>query len=120
MAQILVVDDDPAILRLLSVLLTSEGMNVRTADNGERALEILRETEPDLVVLDLQMPVMTGDRVFSEARASRYEGPIIICSAYGAGAARKELGADAALEKPFDPDRLIDLVHDLLREARDK
>lgn len=114
MANVLIVDDDPSITRLMSVLLRSEGIDVSQAADGEEALSVLAEAEPDLVVLDMQMPKMNG-RVFYElARGTGYKGPVIVCSAYGAQAAQRQLGADAAVSKPFDPTDLLSSVKELL------
>jgi CheY-like chemotaxis protein len=114
MTNVLIVDDDPANTRFMSILLQSEGIEVTQAADGEQALSVLAEAEPDLVVLDLQMPRMNG-RVFYElARGTGFKGPVIVCSAYGAQAAQRQLGADAAVNKPFDPNDLLDSVKELL------
>jgi CheY-like chemotaxis protein len=112
---ILIVDDDPAVVRLMSLLLKSEDFSVLEAHSGQQALSLLSVNEPDLIVLDLSMPGMDGRDFYPRARLLGYEGPIVVCSAYGAEAARRDLGAQASLEKPFDPDTLISLIADLLR-----
>ena len=58
--KILVVDDDPAICQMLSLGLTNEGYEVKTAENGEVALQIIPEFEPHIIILDIMMPVMDG------------------------------------------------------------
>lgn len=114
MAKVLVVDDDIAVLRLVSLILRTEGLSVETATAGTVALERLDEASPDLILLDLSMPEMDGRTFYSLARASGYEGPVVICSAYGAQRVSDELGTQGAVEKPFDPDQLVTTVKTLL------
>jgi DNA-binding response OmpR family regulator len=73
----------------------------------------LGRERPDVIVLDLGLPEMDGREFFRQARLRGYEGPVIICSAYGATAAQRELGAEAALNKPFNPEELVQMVHAL-------
>ena len=113
---VLIVDDDPSLARMLRVLLTSDGFDVMVAHNGREALDSLRDARPSLVILDLQMPVMDGRTFFKELKRTEYHCPVIILSAYNAEAARKELGAEAALAKPFDPDAISLLVRETLKE----
>jgi len=116
---VLVVDDEPPILRLMSVVLESEGFDVIATQDSQRALSLLNEnTIPDLVVLDLNMPGIDGRSFFRTARQMGFSGPIVICSAYGAEAAQRELGADAAIGKPFDPAELVDVIKEI--SQRDK
>jgi CheY-like chemotaxis protein len=70
------------------------------------------------VILDLQMPVMDGRTFYRTFKQQGYRAPVVILSAYNAEGARLELGADAALDKPFDPDTLSATVHELLRSGR--
>jgi DNA-binding response OmpR family regulator len=106
-ACILVVDDDPGIRRLLRATLSDEGFDVTAASNGQEALAVARESEPDLVILDIEMPVMDGPACFRALRQQGIESAVIILSAHGARAAAAELGADAAIDKPFDPEDII-------------
>ena len=116
MADILVIDDDPAVIRLVSLILTAEGHRVRPADSGTKGLDLLKDQTPELIVLDLQMPVMDGRAFYREARSSGYAGPVLILSAFGASQARQELGAQASLSKPFEPDELVSAVSTLASE----
>jgi CheY-like chemotaxis protein len=117
--EVLVVDDDPALGRLLKVILITAGFSVRVAENGARALDMVRERAPDIVVLDLQMPVMDGRDFYREFRLLGHAAPVVILSAYNAAAARDELGADAALNKPFDPEALVTEASRLIAVAAD-
>ncbi|MEZ4503858.1 MAG: response regulator [Dehalococcoidia bacterium] len=112
--RVLVIDDDPAIVRLLGLTLEAADFDVRKATDGRSAVEAIDDGLPDLVLLDLQLPDMDGREVFRRLRASGYGGPVVIISAHGARSARRELGADAAVDKPFDPDFVLDRVEALL------
>jgi len=111
-----VVDDNPPLRRFLALLMQSEGFEVDVAGNGVEALAEMPNT-PDLIVVDLSMPVMGGREFFAEARRLGFCGPVVICSAAGAASARKELGAQAAFSKPFDPEEMVAVIRDLLRGA---
>jgi CheY-like chemotaxis protein len=111
---ILVVDDDIGIRSLLGMALASERANVRMAMNGADALEVIRNSEPfDLIVLDLTMPVMDGRTFYRELRAMPCDTPVLLLSAFGAGAARRELGAEGAMSKPFDPFMLVERLREM-------
>jgi two-component system OmpR family response regulator len=112
--RILVVDDDSSLLTLLRILLLDSGFEVHTAINGIDALRQAESNTFDLLVLDLDMPGMDGRQFFHEYRSRGYDGSILILSAYGAEAGRRELGADAAVSKPFEPERLTNVVEQLL------
>jgi CheY-like chemotaxis protein len=113
---VLIVDDDASTVKLIGLLLRCEHMQVEEATDGLHGLEALIEKHPDLVVLDMQMPEMDGRSFYKAARRVGYDGPIVVCSASGAHQAQKELGADAAIEKPFDPDELVSSIKELLPE----
>jgi len=107
---VLVVDDDPVVRRLVAVILSEEGYVVRTASNGAEALDVAGHSEgtaPDVIVLDLEMPEVDGRACYRALRARGCLAPVLVLSAYGAHQARRELGADAALDKPFDPFELL-------------
>jgi len=110
LAGILVVDDDPALLRLVALLLRTEEYEVEVASGGNQALQILQTSRPVAILLDLSMPVMSGREFYTAARKIGYTGPIVICSAYGAKEACAELGANAAITKPFDPMILLNTM----------
>ena len=108
--RVLVIDDDQAILRMLRLCMSTAGMTVVTADGGRTALQSLDQDNFDVIVLDLQMPDMDGRAFYHEMTSSGHAEPVIILSAYGAEAARRQLGAAAAVSKPFDPDMLVETV----------
>ena len=105
MCKVLIVDDDASLQRLLRLLLTANGMQVRTASDGAEALEVVEREQPDCMVLDLQMPRVPGDQVVEALRAKGTLVPTVILSANPQHAAT--LHADAVVAKPFDPDRLL-------------
>lgn len=108
--RVLVVDDDPSLVRFVSLLLRIEGFAVTAALGGTEGLACLGRERPDVVILDLLMPVMDGKAFYRRAREDGYEGPVLVCSASGAQAAQRELGADAYISKPFEPDELVSAV----------
>lgn len=108
MGEILVVDDERGIRRLVSAVLEDAGYTSRGCANGMEALEALTE-ETGLVILDLTMPVMSGDEFLRELRRRKHPAPVIILSAGNAAAVAAEF-AVPALAKPFDVDELLTLV----------
>ncbi len=110
---VFVIDDDPAVLRLAKIILQTDGYQVNAFASPLAALAALADGDgapPDLIVLDLSMPEMTGKDFYREARDAGFLKPVVIVSAYGAESARKELGATAALQKPFTPEELSQVV----------
>ena len=122
-ATILIVDDEAAQLELLRYNLEKAGFNTVQADNGRAAIELIEETDPDLVVLDWMMPEASGIDVCRELRsrpATRLL-PIIMLSARGEEGDRAlglDTGADDYIPKPFSPRELVSRVKALLRRAR--
>jgi two-component system, OmpR family, response regulator MprA len=114
-SKVLVLDDDNALLRLLRLTLTSEGFEVITASNGLEGLEKVDREPPDVILLDLEMPVMDGRTFFRELRKQGNNTPVLILSAYGARDAQRELHADGSLEKPFEADVLMNELKQLAR-----
>lgn len=110
--RVLVVDDDASVRRLAGYLLGSAGYDVTTARDGQEALAAVSAERPDVIVLDLNMPVMDG---YTFVREMGTEGRphILILSAQEAERARQELGVDASLRKPFRPDDLVQKVEAL-------
>lgn len=113
---VLVVDDDPGIRSLVRLSLVSEGWIVATAGNGLEALEVLAsysEKRFNLIILDVQMPAMDGPTFYRELRALEDDTPVLMLSANDAERARREVGANAAMAKPFDPFILIERAREL-------
>lgn len=108
---ILVVDDERAITEFIADVLGEEGYSVRICHDGASALLTIYDQEPDLVLLDIGLPVMTGDTVLRELRTRGYQRlPIIITTASTNAEQYLDLGASAILKKPFTLDRLLSVV----------
>jgi DNA-binding response OmpR family regulator len=117
---ILVVDDEPQIVRLLRAYLEEAGFRVVIASDGEQALYVARHEKPDLVVLDLLMPRMDGLEFTRRIRRER-DVPIIMLTARAEETDRivgLELGADDYVTKPFSPRELVARVRAVLRRAQ--
>jgi DNA-binding response OmpR family regulator len=106
---VLIVDDEPRIIKFLNLKLKASGYEVITADSGAEALKQVRDNEPDLLVLDLVMPGIDGFETLRQIR-SFSAVPVIILSAKEANVDKVkglQMGADDYLAKPFNPDELV-------------
>ena len=120
MPTVLVVEDDPVILRLLEVNFEMEGFDVVLAHDGQEGLEIVRERQPDLVITDIMMPKVSGLELVKALRSDEATAhiPIMLLSAKAQSADLKdglEAGADDYVTKPFEPLDLVDRVNALLK-----
>jgi two-component system KDP operon response regulator KdpE len=116
---ILVVDDEPQILRVFRASLPARGYEVRTAPGGEEALDEIRKEAPDLIILDLVMPRMSGLEVCRRVREFS-SVPVIVLSAKGSETdkiAALDLGADDYVTKPFSLDELLARVRAVMRRS---
>ncbi len=123
MARVLIIDDDPNILRSVAEILEEEGHEVREAGDGKSALELVADGAPDLIVSDMYMPEMDGIELLIRLRTDHPGTPVVAMS--GGGYMAKEellrnasmLGAVAVLEKPFTVERLIEVVNQALKKG---
>lgn len=116
---ILVVDDEENLISLLEAYLAQEGFGVVTARNGRDALRLCRQVHPDLILLDLMMPEMSGYE-FMRLHAREFDTPIIMLTAKVEESDRVlglELGADDYVTKPFSPRELTARVRAVLRRT---
>ena len=116
---IMVVDDEQAILSLLSRTLEPEGYGVVIADNGSAALELLEEHTPDLIILDIMMPGLDGFQVLDLIR-QRFSVPVIMLTAKREVNTARDalnLGADDYVRKPFGRGELLARIRAKLRRA---
>jgi two-component system response regulator PrrA len=117
---VLVVDDDEAIRTALERALRLEGFAVQTAEDGQRALELVEESRPGVIVLDVVMPNLSGISVVSRLRARGNDVPICVLSARDEvqdRVAGLEAGADDYVIKPFDLEELVARLRALLRRG---
>ncbi len=116
---IMVVDDEPVILKLLNRTLEPEGYGVITADNGRTALNLLEEHGPDLVILDIMMPGINGFQVLDLIR-QRSNVPVIMLTGRAEVSTLRDalvLGADDYVRKPFHTQELRARIRAKLRRA---
>ena len=119
---LLLVDDDPNLILLVTDYLKFQGYEVLTAENGQEALDILETTLPDLIICDIMMPEMDGYSFVKKLREdpSKQWLPVIFLSAKGQSSDRVkglEIGADVYIVKPFEPEELVAQVKSSLRQT---
>jgi DNA-binding NarL/FixJ family response regulator len=120
--QLLLVDDDPNLILLVKDYLEFRGYAVITADNGVKALEILQETVPDMIICDVMMPEMDGYAFVQHIREDTKLSwiPVLFLSAKGQSQDKVKglkTGADVYMVKPFEPEELVAQVESSLRQA---
>ncbi len=118
--RILVVDDESQITRVLRTTLSAHGYQVRTAGDGDEALEVMRDWTPDLVITDLSMPNMGGLELCRRIRAKKANLPIIVLSVRGEEKPKVDAldsGADDYVTKPFNMNELMARVRAALRRV---
>lgn len=117
--RLLVVDDEPSLLRAVEACLRAEGFAVTTARSGSDALLNVAQTVPDLIVSDIRMPGMSGYELAQHLRSSSRTElvPIVFLTAKGETADRIQgfrAGVDAYLTKPFEPDELVAVIRNII------
>jgi two-component system KDP operon response regulator KdpE len=116
---ILVVDDEPQITRVLRTSLSAQGYDIRVANSGEMALEIMKDWSPSLIITDLSMPTIDGLQLCREVRAVS-QVPILVLSVRGEERTKVQAldaGADDYVTKPFGIEELLARVRANLRRA---
>ena len=120
---ILVVDDEPDILKVTSIRLKTLGYDVLTAVDGRQALDTIRSENPDLVLLDLVMPFMNGAEVCEQIKNDKVlkHVPVILFTARGSGVMTaeriKKVAPDDYIVKPFEPEELRDKIEKILAQG---
>ena len=117
--KILVVDDEPNIVRSLAFVFNKEGYQVSIAENGEEAMEMIRGSKPDILILDVMMPHKNGDDVCQEIKSDPglKDIHVLMLTAKGQKGDREAAlarGADEYISKPFSPIQVLDRVKELL------
>jgi DNA-binding response OmpR family regulator len=120
---VLLVDDDPVILKLLEVNFDMEGFGVLIAHDGEEGIDVARRERPDVIVSDIMMPKVSGIELVTELKGDpdTSDIPIILLSAKAQNADVRsglDAGADDYITKPFEPLDLVDRVNRLLEVRR--
>ncbi len=121
MANLLIVDDEQGMRQLLSLVFGRTGHSVRAAENGRRAVEMLREAAADLIISDVRMPDMGGIELLSAARELSPDVAVVMMTAFATVETAREafkLGADDFIQKPFDVDELKLIVEKALELRR--
>jgi len=110
--RVLVVDDEPDLRALYALNLQEAGHEVLTASNGAEGLGLLTREHPDVILVDLMMPVMDGYEFLQELRKmpEHQRTPTIVVSAVATGGYSRKLGATGFVAKPFDLDELVSVV----------
>ena len=118
---IAVVDDEESVRRALARMLTASQLDVEIFASGQEFLDSLRTRRPDCVVLDYQMPGLTGRDVQRQLKEAQIRLPIIVVTAHDQPALREQCLADGAVAytaKPLQRERLLSLIDDAIRPAR--
>lgn len=127
--KILLADDDPDVVEVITMLLEDEGYEVVTAKDGAEALEKIKLENPDLIILDLLMPHVDGFAVFDMLRDPRYERwsriPVVILTSVREEVSNRRYELEtgrrmdyaAYLEKPADPDKLLEIISSLIEKG---
>ena len=121
MTNILLVDDNKKIRKLMEIYLIKDGFNIFHGENGREALDVLDNTKIDLIVADIMMPKMDGYELVKELRDAKYELPILMVTAKDTYPDKKmgfELGADDYMTKPIDMEEMVLRVRALLRRSK--
>ena len=118
---IAIVDDDPSVLKALSRLLRTRNLEARSFASARSFLAALDPSLPACLIVDLQMPGMTGIELQQHLRDRQFNIPVIVISAYADDSARARcvaLGSTAFLSKPFDDRELFDAIESATRQTR--
>lgn len=117
--RVLIVDDEQRILKFLGLMLKASGYSVTTAGNGKEGLQIAEKEKPDIILLDIVMPVMDGFEMLQNLRAFS-QTPVIIFSARGQTSEKAiNLGATRYIPKPFKPEEILRLVKEVLEAKKE-
>src|SRR5271157_5653395 len=119
--RVLLIEDDGAMARSIELMLRSEGLNVYTTDLGEEGVDLGKLYDYDIIVLDLNLPDMSGFEVLRSLRVSRVKTPILILSGLTGIESKVSgfgFGADDYMTKPFHKDELVARIHAIVRRSK--
>ena len=118
MLRVLLVEDDPDVAAISKAVLEHLGYLVITANDGRQGLELIKTAQPDVVITDAMMPVMSGLEMIEQARDVHYAGPIVVCSAIPEHDYRnRHVRYDAFLQKPYRVNDLAMVLANLQNSA---
>ncbi len=117
----LIIEDDDGNMEVISILLENSGYQYIKAETGQKGIELAHEKLPDFILLDIQLPDMTGLEVLKKIRASKTDGhiPIIAMTSYAMAGDREALlaaGCNGYIEKPVTPNKVIKQIQMILEE----
>lgn len=118
--KITIVEDEPFIIEALSFILEKEGFMVKSISDGAKAIEFIKDTEPDLVILDIMLPNVSGMKILEDIRSTKSisELPVLMLTAKGQKKDRRaaeDAGVNKFMTKPFDNAELIQQVKLMLK-----
>src|ERR1700676_4487174 len=119
--RVLLIEDDSAMARSIELMLRSEGLNVYTTDLGEEGIDLGKLYDYDIIVLDLQLPDMSGFEVLKALRVAKVQTPVLILSGNAIVEAKVKalgFGADDYMTKPFHKDELVARVQAVIRRSK--
>jgi two-component system cell cycle response regulator CtrA len=119
--RVLLIEDDSAMARSIELMLRSEGFNVYTTDLGEEGIDLGKLYDYDIIVLDLQLPDMSGFEVLKSLRLAKVQTPVLILSGNGIVEAKVKalgFGADDYMTKPFHKDELVARIQAVVRRSK--
>ena len=123
MARVIYAEDDPLVGELVQVVLLDAGHAVGVVSNGKEAIQVVRRRKPDLLILDITMPEMSGAEVLDQVRRDPdlYDLPVLMLT--GRQSSNDETialraGATEYMRKPFDPDELVVLINSMITKKR--
>ena len=119
--RVLLIEDDSAMARSIELMLRSEGLNVYTTDLGEEGIDLGKLYDYDIIVLDLQLPDMSGFEVLKALRVAKVQTPVLILSGNAIVEAKVKalgFGADDYMTKPFHKDELVARIHAVVRRSK--
>ena len=119
--RVLLIEDDSAMARSIELMLRSEGLNVYTTDLGEEGIDLGKLYDYDIIVLDLQLPDMSGFEVLKALRVAKVQTPVLILSGISEMDSKIRsfgFGADDYVTKPFHRDELVARIHAVVRRSK--
>ena len=119
--RVLLIEDDSAMARSIELMLRSEGFNIYTTDLGEEGIDLGKLYDYDVIVLDLQLPDMSGFEVLKSLRLAKVQAPVLILSGNAIVEAKVKalgFGADDYMTKPFHKDELVARINAIVRRSK--